>query len=115
MHLKTSGNTRNQHQPVEGLASLGAISLSHLLNDAMQWLLPAIYPTLKASFGLSFSQIGMMTLALMLTASVLQPIVGYVTDRRPGPLALVAGMAFSLAGLLLTIGNISGVRSRKTP
>jgi FSR family fosmidomycin resistance protein-like MFS transporter len=63
--------------------------------------LPAIYPVLKESFGLSFSQVGMMTLALMLTASLLQPIVGLITDRRPAPLALAAGMTFALAGLLL--------------
>jgi FSR family fosmidomycin resistance protein-like MFS transporter len=82
-------------------AVLGAISLSHLLNDIVQSLLPAIYPLLKASFGLSFAQIGMMTLALMLTASVLQPVVGHYTDKHPTPHALVVGMAFSFAGLLL--------------
>jgi FSR family fosmidomycin resistance protein-like MFS transporter len=80
---------------------LAAVSLSHALNDTIQSLLPAIYPLLKTAFALSFSQIGFMTLALMLTASVLQPVVGFVTDRRPAPYALVAGMAISLAGLLL--------------
>lgn len=80
---------------------LAAVSLSHLLNDTIQSLLPAIYPVLKQSFGLNFSQVGLMTLALMLTASVLQPVVGLITDRRPAPLALVAGMTFTLAGLLL--------------
>jgi FSR family fosmidomycin resistance protein-like MFS transporter len=82
-------------------AVLAAISVSHLLNDTIQSLLPAIYPLLKQSFGLSFSQIGLMTLALMLTASVLQPIVGLITDRRPAPLALVVGMTFTLVGLLV--------------
>jgi FSR family fosmidomycin resistance protein-like MFS transporter len=80
---------------------LVAVSVSHLLNDTLQSLLPAIYPILKASFGLSFSQVGVMTLALMLTASVLQPVVGLIADRRPAPLALAAGMGFTLAGLLL--------------
>jgi FSR family fosmidomycin resistance protein-like MFS transporter len=80
---------------------LAAVSVSHLLNDTIQSLLPAIYPLLKASFALSFSQIGLMTLALMLTASLLQPVVGYLTDRWPAPYALVAGMSFSLLGLLL--------------
>ena len=80
---------------------LAAVSVSHLLNDVVQSLLPAIYPLLKSSFALSFSQIGYMTLALMLTASVLQPVVGFMTDRRPAPFALVAGMGVSLAGLLL--------------
>src|SRR5829696_684165 len=82
-------------------AVLAAISVSHLLNDTIQSLLPAIYPLLKSSFDLSFAQIGMMTLALMLTASILQPVVGHYTDSRPTPHALVAGMGCSLAGLLL--------------
>ena len=80
---------------------LAAVSVSHLLNDTVQSLLPAIYPLLKASFALTFSQIGFMTLALMLTASLLQPVVGFLTDRRPAPYALVVGMGFSLIGLLL--------------
>jgi FSR family fosmidomycin resistance protein-like MFS transporter len=87
--------------PRTAYAVLAAISVSHLLNDTIQSLLPAIYPLLKGSFGLSFSQIGLMTLSLMLTASVLQPIVGTITDRRPAPLALVIGMSFTLAGILL--------------
>ena len=87
--------------PRTAYAVLGAVSVSHLLNDTIQSLLPAIYPVLKASFGLSFSQVGLMTLALMLTASVLQPVVGLITDRRPAPLALAVGMTFALVGLLL--------------
>ena len=87
--------------PRTAYAVLAAVSVSHLLNDTIQSLLPAIYPVLKVSFGLSFSQVGLMTLALMLTASVLQPVVGLITDRRPAPLALVVGMSFTLAGLLL--------------
>ena len=87
--------------PRTAYAVLAAISVSHLLNDTIQSLLPAIYPLLKSVFGLSFSQIGLMTLSLMLTASVLQPVVGLITDRRPMPLALVVGMGFTLAGLLL--------------
>jgi FSR family fosmidomycin resistance protein-like MFS transporter len=86
---------------VTAFAVLGAVSLSHLLNDVVQSLLPAIYPVLKASFGLTFAQIGFMTLALMLTASLLQPVVGYVTDKRPAPHALTVGMALSLVGLLM--------------
>jgi FSR family fosmidomycin resistance protein-like MFS transporter len=82
-------------------AVLAAISVAHLLNDTIQSLLPAIYPLLKDSFGLSFTQIGMMTLALMLTASILQPVVGHYTDGRPTPHALAAGMVCSLVGLLL--------------
>jgi FSR family fosmidomycin resistance protein-like MFS transporter len=80
---------------------LGAISFSHLLNDTIQSLIPALYPILKSSFALSFSQVGLLTLTLMLTASLLQPLVGLYTDRRPAPYSLVAGMGFSLIGLLL--------------
>lgn len=82
-------------------AVLAAISFSHLLNDTIQSLIPAIYPILKQTFALSFSQIGLLTLALMLTASVLQPVVGLYTDRHPTPYSLVFGMGFTLVGLLL--------------
>src|SRR4051812_46075025 len=96
-----TGSTAVAHQEMTAFAVLAAISVAHLLNDTIQSLLPAIYPLLKTSFNLSFAQIGMMTLALMLTASVLQPVVGHYTDTRPTPHALLVGMAFSLAGLLL--------------
>ncbi len=80
---------------------LAAISVAHLLNDLMQSVIPAIYPILKSDFGLDFGQIGMIQLAFQLTASVLQPAVGILTDRRPQPFSLAGGMAFTLAGLLL--------------
>jgi len=80
---------------------LAAISFSHLLNDTIQSLLPAIYPILKDSYALSFAQIGLITLTLNVTASVLQPMVGLYTDRRATPYSLVFGMTFSLCGLLL--------------
>jgi FSR family fosmidomycin resistance protein-like MFS transporter len=83
------------------VAVLAGISVSHLLNDTIQSLIPAIYPMLKAAFALSFAQVGLMTLTQQLTASVLQPLVGWYTDRRPTPYSLVVGMAFSLVGLLL--------------
>ncbi len=72
-------------------AVLLSISFCHLLNDMMQSLLPAIYPQLKVDFGLSFGQIGLVTLAYQMTASILQPIVGFVADKRPTPLALPGG------------------------
>jgi FSR family fosmidomycin resistance protein-like MFS transporter len=78
-----------------------AISFCHLLNDMMQSLLPAIYPGLKMDLGLSFGQIGLVTLAYQVTASILQPIVGLYADRRPTPLALPGGTLFSLAGLAI--------------
>jgi FSR family fosmidomycin resistance protein-like MFS transporter len=82
-------------------AILGAISFCHLLNDMMQSLLPAIYPMLKSSFALDFGQIGLITLTYQMTASLLQPLVGLYTDRRPQPFSLAIGMGFTLAGLLL--------------
>jgi MFS transporter, FSR family, fosmidomycin resistance protein len=80
---------------------LAAISVSHLLNDTIQSLIPSIYPILKSSFQLNFSQVGLIALTLQLTASLLQPAVGIYTDRRPMPYSLVGGMAFSLVGLLM--------------
>ncbi|MXQ10287.1 MFS transporter [Microvirga makkahensis] len=79
---------------------LAAISVSHLLNDLIQSLLPAIYPILKANFRLDFGQIGLLTLTFQLTASLLQPLVGIYTDRKPQPFSLVVGMGFTLVGLL---------------
>ncbi len=80
---------------------LFAVSFSHLLNDMMQALLPAIYPTLKATYHLDFAQIGLVTLAFQLTASLLQPAVGFTADKRPMPYSLATGMVFTLLGLLL--------------
>jgi FSR family fosmidomycin resistance protein-like MFS transporter len=80
---------------------LAAISFCHLLNDMMQSVIPAVYPLLKTSYHLDFGQIGMITLIMQLTASLLQPIVGLYTDKRPTPYSLSAGMGFTLVGLLL--------------
>lgn len=80
---------------------LGAISVSHLLNDMIQSLILAIYPLLQNEFSLSFTQIGMITLTYQITASLLQPIIGYYTDKHPQPYSLPIGMGFTLSGLLL--------------
>ncbi|MBB3004628.1 FSR family fosmidomycin resistance protein-like MFS transporter [Paraburkholderia tropica] len=80
---------------------LGAISFSHLLNDMIQSLILAIYPMLKDNFALSFTQIGLITLTYQITASMLQPLVGVYTDKRPMPYSLPVGMGFTLCGLLL--------------
>lgn len=80
---------------------LFAIAFSHLLNDTIQSLIPALYPLVKDAYNLSFSDIGLITLAFQMTASILQPIVGHMTDLRPRPFALVGGMVFTLGGLLL--------------
>jgi FSR family fosmidomycin resistance protein-like MFS transporter len=82
-------------------AVLFAISFCHLLNDMIQAVLPAIYPNLKGAFHLSFTQIGLVTLAFQCTASLLQPWVGFLADKRPAPYSLAAGMVVTLAGILL--------------
>ncbi|MDE2247502.1 MAG: MFS transporter [Xanthomonadaceae bacterium] len=89
--------------PTDGTAYgvLGGISFAHMLNDMIQSLILAIYPLLKESFHLSFAQVGLITLAYQVTASLLQPMVGMVTDRRPMPYSLPTGMGFTLCGLLL--------------
>jgi FSR family fosmidomycin resistance protein-like MFS transporter len=78
-----------------------AISFSHMLNDMIQSLVTSIYPILKANFHLDFGQIGLISLVFQVTASLLQPLVGLFTDRKPLPHSLTIGMGFSLAGLLL--------------
>jgi FSR family fosmidomycin resistance protein-like MFS transporter len=80
---------------------LGAISFSHFLNDMIQSLLLAIYPLLKGTFSLSFTQIGLITLTYQITASLLQPMVGFYTDKHPKPYSLAVGMGSTLSGLLL--------------
>ena len=80
---------------------LGAISVSHMLNDMTQSLIVAIYPMLQGEFSLSFGQIGLITLTYQLTASLLQPLIGLYTDKHPKPFSLPVGMTFTLVGLLL--------------
>jgi MFS transporter, FSR family, fosmidomycin resistance protein len=93
--------TDRSRQQATTLAVLAGISVSHLLNDTIQAVLPAIYPMLKSAFALSFAQVGLMTLTLQVTASLLQPVVGFLTDRRPTPYSLVMGMGVTLVGLLM--------------
>jgi FSR family fosmidomycin resistance protein-like MFS transporter len=83
------------------LTVLGAVSFCHFLNDLIQSLLPAIYPLLRDSYHLDYGQIGLITLVFQITASLLQPVVGTFTDRRPMPYSLAVGMGFTLIGLVL--------------
>ncbi|NAZ36166.1 MFS transporter [Rubellimicrobium sp. CFH 75288] len=83
---------------------LGGVSLCHFINDTMQSILSAVYPILQAEFALAYWQIGLLTFAFMATASVLQPVVGAVTDRRPMPMLLPLGMASTLVGVGLLAG-----------
>ncbi len=86
---------------------IGAVALAHLLNDLIQSILPSVYPMLKATYGLSFTQVGLITLTFQVTASLLQPWVGYYTDRHPNPLVLPLGSLCILAGVLMlaTVGS----------
>jgi len=100
----TAADTKTQTDAVVQktvFSILLAISLSHLLNDTMQSLIPSTYPLLKRSLHLDFSQLGLVTFCFQLTASLLQPFVGLYTDKRPQPFSLAAGMCFTLAGLIL--------------
>jgi FSR family fosmidomycin resistance protein-like MFS transporter len=80
---------------------LAGISFSHFLNDTMQSLIASVYPTLKDAYALNFAQIGMITLAFQFTASLLQPVVGHLTDRKAQPFSLAVGMGSTFVGLLL--------------
>ena len=93
----------SESHPVEQtvLPILIAMSVSHLLNDTIQSLLPAIYPLLKENYHLTFAQVGLITLCFQATASLLQPVVGFYTDRKPKPYSLAVGMGLTLIGLVM--------------
>lgn len=99
----TFGRIAGEPRVAEGTvyAVLFAISFTHLLNDMIQSVIPAIYPMIKDKYGFSFAQIGMITLAFQMTSSILQPFTGRYADRHPRPYALAVGMGFTLAGLLM--------------
>jgi MFS transporter, FSR family, fosmidomycin resistance protein len=88
-------------KPVTVYPVLMAISISHLLNDTIQSLIPSLYPLIKTSYHLNFTQIGIITLTFNIAASLLQPFVGAYTDRRPQPFSLAAGMTVTLIGLIV--------------
>ncbi len=92
-----------ESHPIEQtvLPVLLAMSFSHLLNDTIQSLLPAIYPLLKENYHLTFAQVGLITLCFQATASLLQPVVGFYTDRKPKPYSLAVGMGLTLTGLVM--------------
>ncbi len=106
--MPSASNLSETHSPAHlkvqektAFTVLGAISFCHLLNDMVQSLIPAIYPILKDAFHLDFGQIGLITLVFQVTASLLQPVVGLYTDKKPQPYSLAMGMGFTLVGLLL--------------
>ena len=93
-NLKTEGHTTVY--PI-----LFSIAFAHLLNDLLQAVIPASYPILKLNFHLSFTQIGLITLSYQLAASILQPIIGLYTDKRPKPFSQIFGMLFTLSGIVM--------------
>lgn len=96
----TSAPATSQSSPLV-MRIIGAVALAHLINDLIQAVLPSIYPMLKANYGLTFTQVGLITLTFQLTASLLQPWVGYHTDRHPKPWLLPAGTVCTLIGILM--------------
>ncbi|NNM71566.1 MFS transporter [Enterovirga aerilata] len=96
--MSSIGTAAPASRPV--MPVLVALSVAHLLNDLLQSMIPAIYPLIKAAYDLDFARIGLITLAFQVTSSLLQPLLGYITDRRPWPYAMVAGMGSTLVGLL---------------
>lgn len=87
-------------RPRTHIAVLLVLAMTHLLNDLMQSLIPAAYPILKEAFALDFVQIGMITMTFQIAGSLLQPVIGMVTDRHPAPFSPVVGMMFTLSGML---------------
>ena len=104
MNIKNIGNKLKGNPHItEGTAYgvLVIISISHLLNDMIQSVIPSIYPILKSEFGFTFAQIGLITLVFQMTSSILQPFTGRYADRHPRPYSLSLGMCCTLTGLLL--------------
>lgn len=99
--MSTKNSLRGDAASATVFTVIAAISFSHFLNDLMQALLPAIYPMLKENYGLTFGQVGLLTLTFQFTASLLQPVVGIAADKRPLPYSMAIGMASTLVGLLL--------------
>ncbi|MBC7209029.1 MAG: MFS transporter, partial [Pseudomonas sp.] len=96
----SAGNPANQASPLV-MRIIGFCALAHLINDLIQSVLPAIYPMLKANYDLSFAQIGLITLTFQITASLLQPWVGFFTDKRPTPNLLPLGTLCTLVGIVM--------------
>ena len=101
MAIETRSTAAASAAPGTAVAVLAAISICHMLNDVIQSLIVALYPMIKESLSLDFRQIGLITFTFTFTASLLQPLVGFVTDRYPTPYSLVLGMGCSLLGLII--------------
>jgi len=99
MEKKSTANISNAAQKT-AYPILFAICFAHLLNDLQQAVIPSIYPLLKESYRLTFTQIGLITFTFQITASLLQPFIGFQTDKKPRPFSLAGGMVFTLTGLI---------------
>ena len=97
--LEVEKNTHTIQKTIFSI--LFSISFAHLLNDLIQSIIPSVYPILKQNYGLSFTQIGIITFSFQITASIFQPFVGYYTDKHPKPFSQVWGMLFSSLGIVL--------------
>ncbi len=104
MNIPTEDSPSSAKIPQTLFSVIAAVSICHFFNDMMQSLLVALFPTLRASYRLSFAQLGWISLAYQVTASLLQPVVGYLADRRPAPFSLPVGTCFTGAGLLVLSG-----------
>ncbi|TDV61224.1 MFS transporter [Pseudomonas sp. LP_7_YM] len=100
MAVTSPSTATSQSNPLV-MRIIGAVALAHLINDLIQSVLPSIYPMLKANYGLTFTEVGLITLTFQITASLLQPWVGYYTDRHPNPLVLPVGSICTLIGILM--------------
>ena len=101
-NIKTTANEGSKTQVQKTVYSiLFSVAIAHLLNDLLQAVIPAVYPILKEKYHLTFTQIGLITFAYQLAASILQPFVGFYTDKKPQPYSKIFGMLFTLAGIIL--------------
>jgi MFS transporter, FSR family, fosmidomycin resistance protein len=98
MKTNTISNSKQLAQQTV-FSILFTISLTHFINDLLQAVVPAVYPVIKNKFDLNFTDIGLITLTYQLTASILQPFVGFYTDKRPRPYSLAISMVFTMVGL----------------
>lgn len=95
-----ASNSPGQSAEQTAMMVLASLSVAHMLNDIIQSLIPATYPLLRDSLNLSYGDIGLITFSFQLTASLLQPVVGMYTDRKPKPFSLAIGMGMTLIGLV---------------
>jgi len=101
-NIKTTANEGSKTLVQKTVYSiLFSVAIAHLLNDLLQAVIPAVYPILKDKYHLTFTQIGLITFAYQLAASILQPFVGFYTDKKPQPYSKIFGMLFTLAGIIL--------------